>query len=483
MQLGGIIIETYKDKVSEGNTEKHKKKSNKIVIGIIISFSVLLIVYLGMSIFFSKHFCFGTVINNINAAGKTVDQVEEEILNQTMDYKLQLEGREDVRQEIKGSDIGLKYISDDKIQGIKDSQNGFAWIFSLFNKKDSQMDVTVSYDEELLKKSFDSLSYMNSNNIVETKSANLEYTDNGYIITPEVNGNKINKDILYKSVVKAILNEEKKIKLESIDCYEKPEYISSSQEIADAKVNADKYIRSIITYEFANDTETVNGSTIQDWINFDKDFNVTLDEAKVREYVLKLASKYNTYQKTRDFITTDKKTVKVSGGNYGWIIDKTKEMQDLIEEIKEGQTITKEPIYAQTAVSRGINDIGNSYLEINMTKQHAWFYKNGLLVADSDVVTGDMAINHGTPVGTYRLNYKEKDAKLRGPGYEQGVPVAYWMPFNNDIGLHDASWKTKFGGDIYLTDGSHGCINAPIEFAKKVFENIEASTPVICFNE
>ena len=55
------------------------------------------------------------------------------------------------------------------------------------------------------------------------------------------------------------------------------------------------------------------------------------------------------------------------------------------------------------------------------------------------------------------------------------------MPFNGNIGIHDAGWRNKFGGNIYLTNGSHGCINSPPNLANTIFNNIDASTPVICY--
>lgn len=461
--------------------ESKSIKSNKIVIGSIIAAGVLLGIYLGMSIFFMNHFYFGTVINNVNAKGKTVTEVEEAIVSQIADYSLNLEGRGDVNEEIKGSDIDIKFIPDEKIQNIKDNQNGFAWIGSLFKKDTANAEITVAYDEDLLKKSVDKLSYFDNNTIVNPESAKLKYSDNGYEIIDEINGNKVIKDTLYEAVVKAINDGETKIALDSINSYENPKYTSSSEEITKAKEQLDKYTESKITYNFGIGTEVITGKVIRDYIDINDDFEVALDAEKVRAYVDTLAGEYNTYKDTRDFATSTGKTIKVSGGNYGWIIDKTKMVDEIIASVKEGQTTTKEPIYAQTAASRDSNDIGNTYLEINLTKQHIWLYKNGVLVIESDVVTGNEGLNWSTPAGIYRLNYKESNATLKGEDYS--TPVAYWMPFNNNIGIHDAIWRDEFGGEIYKTNGSHGCVNAPFETARAVFENVQAGMPVVCYIE
>lgn len=461
--------------------ERKRYKPNKIVLGSIVGTVVLLGIYLGISIFFMNKFYFGTVINNVSATGKTVEEVQKEIVSQVSDYSLELEGRGDINEEIQGKDIDIKFIPDEKIQAVKDSQNSFGWIASLFKKDTSEAEITVAYDEDVLKKSFDNLSYFDTDTIVNPESAKLKYSNNGYEIVGEVNGNKVIKDTLYEAVVKAINNGETKIVLDSINSYENPKYTSSSEEIIKAKEQLDKYIASAVTYNFGNNTEVINGDVIKDYIGINDNFEVTLDPDRVRKYVDKLAAKYNTYKKTRDFHTSTGKIVQVSDGNYGWIIDKDQMVDDIIESIKEGQTITKEPRYAQTAASHENNDIGNTYVEINLTKQHLWLYKNGAPIFESDVVTGNESGNLSTPAGTYRINYKELNATLKGEDYS--TPVSYWMPFNNNIGIHDAVWRTEFGKEIYKTGGSHGCVNSPFETAKTVFENVEAGTPVVCYTE
>ena len=135
----------------------------------------------------------------------------------------------------------------------------------------------------------------------------------------------------------------------------------------------------------------------------------------------------SSLSKERNFVSSSGNTINVGGGDYGWSINKAKETQALITAIKEGQAISKEPAYIQTALSHGYNDIGNTYVEIDLTNQHLWFYKNGSLIAQGDVVTGNVSANHTTPGGIYKLKYKQKDAVLRGVDY--AAPVTFWMPF------------------------------------------------------
>lgn len=105
--------------------------------------------------------------------------------------------------------------------------------------------------------------------------------------------------------------------------------------------------------------------------------------------------------------------------------------------------------------------------------------KNGSLIVDGDIVIGNVSSGHTTPKGVYGLKYKAKNVVLRGSGY--AALVRFWMPFNGGIGIHDANWRSVFGGDVYKTNGFYACINCPYNVAKEIYNNIESDTPVICY--
>lgn len=454
-------------------------KNKRIRIGIIISLFIFLLLYLGISLFFLNRFYFGSTVSCISIAGETVDEVNEQIPAKIEQYTLEIKERGNNKEQIKGTDINLKYNSDGKVQDLKDKQNGFAWIIALFNKKDSKVTNAVSYDEKLLRQCVDSLACLDSKNVIDPKNPAFQYKENSYIIVSEVKGNKINKDDLYAKVVNSIINGDTVLDLEAIGCYINPQYNLNSKEVIDTRDMLNKYISSNITYTFGNEKEVLDSSTINKWIDVNEDLEITFNEKKIKEYLDDMGNKYDTVGKTRNFVTSVGNTIKVSGGDYGWIINEDEEVKNLISDIKKGQTITKEPIYKQAAVTHDNNDIGNTYVEINMTKQHLWFYKNGSLIVDGDVVTGNVSNHCSTPAGVYKLKDKERNAILKGEGYS--TPVSFWMPFNGGIGIHDATWRAVFGGNIYMTNGSHGCVNAPYNLANTIFNNIDSGSPVVCY--
>lgn len=122
--------------------------------------------------------------------------------------------------------------------------------------------------------------------------------------------------------------------------------------------------------------------------------------------------------------------------------------------------------------------IEGDYVEVDISDQRLIYNQNGDIRIDTDVVTGHAGV-HDTPVGSYELFDKKQKVVLRGPGYAS--PVDNWMPFikKRGIGFHDAKWRDEFGGEIYLTKGSHGCVNMPYDAATKLREEIEVGTKVL----
>ncbi|OPJ57644.1 L,D-transpeptidase family protein [Clostridium oryzae] len=452
-------------------------KQNKIFIGVTASVFTLLLIYLGVAVHFKGHFYSGSKINGVNVSGKTVEQAKEIVSNQLKSYKLTIKERGGKEEQISASDIGLKDISYEKIKELKDNQKSLKWISAIFNKQNSEMKEGVSYSKNLLKKRLNKLSCVSGNNITDPKSASFKYTGQGYEVVKEVLGNRINKSVLFNKVAGAINDGKTTMDLDSEDCYVKPKYTSKSKKTIETKKTLNKYVSSKVTYTFGNSSETLDGSKINNWLKVDNNLNVTLDKQQVTNYLLNLAYKYNTIGTTRKFVTASGKKINVKPGDYGWAISTYQETPKLLSIIKSGKTVTKEPAYWQKAKVRGKNDIGDTYVEVSIKKQHLWYFKNGKLFIDYDVVTGNVLKGYATPKGVYYIKYKDKDAILKGQDYSS--PVGYWLPFNRGVGIHDATWRTDFGGQIYKTNGSHGCVNSPLKKVKKLFNNIEAGCPVI----
>lgn len=462
---------------------KHKfRKKLAIVLGSI--FGVLAVVYLGFAFFFSSHFMFFTTINGTDVTLKSVSQVEEYMRQQVADYTLTLEESDGDTEEISGSDISLEYVPGDELEKLVKGQENFLWLKALWDHPELEAKVGVKYDEDALARQIEGLACMDPENQVKSVNAHPEFKETQFEIVPEVVGTQINTEVFNEAIRTSIDGFQHTMDLSETGSYIQPAFVEDSPEVIEANKEMNEYLKAKITYDFDPETEVVDASVISQWVKVNDKMEVTFDKKAVKKYIGELADKYDTKGKSRKFTTATGNTVTVEGGAYGWKINQDEEYKALTENIKKGETVTREPKYSSRAASHGAIDIGNTYAEVDLTNQRAYFIKNGKVVLDSPVVTGNPNKGNATPQGTDSLTYKTRNAVLRGDrlpdgSYSYESPVKYWMPFNGGIGFHDASWQSAFGGTRYKTHGSHGCINMPTDQAAKMYELISDGTPVV----
>lgn len=389
-------------------------------------------------------------------------------------------GRNHITAVLKASDIGYHYVKDEQIARLKEAQNPYLWFLSPFQKSDLSMEATTVYDKELLSKAIEALPFFAPENSIAPESASIVYKETeGFQIVPEKENSLVKKNDLKDLIADCLEQGVTSLSLDDYGCYEEPLYRASSPEVQKALETANTYTGLTVTYDFGSRSEILNQEILHDWITIRDDFKVSIKKDKVTEYVNYLNYHYTTFGIARPFTKENGKTVTIRGGDYGWWINRSAEAKELISILKKGKDTTREPVYFQTAASREVDDIGTSYIEVNLKKQKLWVFIDGKKELTSDVVTGNLSRGFGTPSGIYDISYLETDATLNGENYS--TPVKYWMPFNGNIGFHDASWRKEFGKDFYKKDGSHGCVNMPPEKAAKMFHIIKKGMPVIVY--
>lgn len=120
----------------------------------------------------------------------------------------------------------------------------------------------------------------------------------------------------------------------------------------------------------------------------------------------------------------------------------------------------------------------STYVDVDISEQTMTYFQNGIAVLQSDCVTGKANGKRDTPCGTYKILTKIPGKRLKGPTWN--VWVNRWMKFtNSNIGLHDASWRSSFGGNVYKSSGSHGCVNLPSDVAYQLYDMVNVGTTVI----
>ncbi|MCD7736653.1 MAG: L,D-transpeptidase family protein [Lachnospiraceae bacterium] len=227
--------------------------------------------------------------------------------------------------------------------------------------------------------------------------------------------------------------------------------------------------------------DMLSAQTIAEWFSISDEHALVCDTEAATAFVQSLADQYNTLENGREFTTSLGNTITVTAGNYGWSMNVDATVSRLLEKIKQNGNVSMEAVWSSTGkVFNEDGDIGGSYIEVDLTNQKVWLYRDGELLLESSCVSGTYNDeSRKTPEGIYTIFYMQSPAVLRGADYAS--PVDYWMAYNGNIGLHDASWRSVFGGDIYLTDGSHGCVNLPDNAAKILYENISIGYVVVTY--
>ena len=144
------------------------------------------------------------------------------------------------------------------------------------------------------------------------------------------------------------------------------------------------------------------------------------------------------------------------------------EVQPAAEAVPENTGVISSPVNMEIT--------GGNYIDINISTQTLTLFQNGIATYAVPVVTGNVRAGHNTPEGLFSVQYKQLDRTLKGEDYESFVH--YWMRIVNNVGIHDASWRSNFGGNIYMTNGSHGCINVPPSLMPPLYEVVPVGYPV-----
>lgn len=455
---------------------KEKKGLNGGVITAGVVVALVVLIYLGASIFFRSHFYPNTTVNGIEAGGKSLSYVKDAIRSEALSYSLTIVERGGGLSTLTSGELGLSVNTDGgEIDSFLASQSGFGWVGALFRGNDYLSNI-VSVDKSVIASSVKELPCMLASHITDTKDASYTFDGEKFVIVDEVYGTELSAATLTDAVADAALSLRDKLDLEAEKVYVQPEVLSDDPGLVAKVEGLNDKVDMTISYEVG---EKIDSAAIAKWIVVSDSGSVSYDEDAIEEYVASLAKKYDTAGQSKTLKTSYGNTVTVKGGSYGWKIDKEGEKAEILSDLSAGEDVSRDFVYEYTAASHGANDYGDSYVEINLSAQHLFLYVNGSLVTQSDFVSGNVSKGNGTHIGAYRVTYTQKDAVLRGDDYE--TPVTFWMPFNGNEGMHDATWRSKFGGSIYKTSGSHGCVNLPYSAAQTIFSKVKTGFPVLVY--
>lgn len=222
-----------------------------------------------------------------------------------------------------------------------------------------------------------------------------------------------------------------------------------------------------------NITESLSSDVLKSMI-YEFEGVYYIDSKKCMDYVVGLSNKYDTYGKTRLFRSSGNEYINLSPTENdtfkGYKLDVNSVYNSLINNIAVASDSVIQAVWLSKGITlSGMNDIGDSYFEISLDNQHIWLYINNELIADANVVTGLYGTEYETPKGIYYVRSLNENYNMN---YGEGSAVCdYFILITpNGIGIHDSKKRNSFGGDIYKTKGSHGCINTPSDKAELFFK-------------
>lgn len=486
-----ISEEELDEKIVPIQKKKHKGLKVTGIIAAILAVTAGC-AYGAVTYYYADRFFEGTYINGIDCSNKTAYEVEQAIASTVEAYSIEVTSRNQDPQTISGSQIGYQYMSDGEVLNLLKQQKPYEWVRGFMETRSYNTQENVTFDKTLLQNEVKALNCAQPENQVEPENAYVAMNGDEFTIVPETEGSKLKVKEAYKALDAAISGSQTSIDLGSTpDVYAVAAVTSEDSTLQATRDAYNNYTKASITYTFGDQTVTLDGSTLKNWLQFDEKGQLVQDDASftqhVKDFVAQLASEHNTVGTTRSFNTTSGRTVSVYGSAYGWKIDQDAEAAQLTEEIRTGTQTTREPVYSMRANAYGYNDIGSTYIEVDLSSQHMYYYQGGSIIFDSDIVSGDIRYDdRATPPGIFTLYYKKSPDVLRGAKkpdgtYEYETSVTYWMPFNGGIGFHDATWQAYFGGDRYTYAGSHGCINMPLDAAATLYSIIDTNVPIVCF--
>lgn len=434
----------------------------------------------------------GTSVNGIGIGGMTIEEAAGQIGSfYETKYELEIRERGGVTETIPGSEIGFRVgVPEGFLEEILKEQNASGREFGPDVDNRHQVEMQAEYDREVLEQKVQELKCIRDVDANPTRDARISDYEEGkaFVILPEVRGTSMEVDKAAALILEAVERGDSSVDLAEAGCYIEPAVTRQDAGLQELCARMNQYPPVYIEYQWdeaGTKTLELGWDEIAGWCTGVEDGQVQLDRDAVSAFVQSLADQWDSSGKERVFRTADGREVTLTGP-YGWRINQSAETDALIGLIQSGESQKRCPVYAASAVSREEPEWGDTYVEIDLTGQHVYLVKEGTVVWDAPCVTGNVARGNATPAGIYSLTYKEKDRVLRGEKqadgtYEYESPVSFWMPFNGGIGLHDANWRGSFGGTIYKTNGSHGCVNLPPSKTQALYDQVYTGIPVICY--
>lgn len=420
-------------------------------------------------------------INGVDCSGLTYEDASKKISDEWNSRHVVITGS--FNDELASfTDFGFTYDINEQLKTLKHDYLVLAAANHYFHTPISaEITMIISDYPESFKEKVTSSKFLGNSNSTVSKDAYVDISDPDFPIIKEVYGTKPDEEKFFKDLLHSIETGRLNFIFDEKQYYTMPKITSDDKSLKEYQKYCREYLKQKITYQLGKETFTISPEQLEKMML--KDHSGKPDREAVRQYVSKLAEKYDNVGIRREFTSYDGDKISISGGTYGWEIAQEDETDQLVKDITSHKDISREPVYYIAGYGAYTNTMGDTYIDVNISKQVVKFYKNGNLVFSSKCVTGCRATGHNTDIGIYYILNKVQNVVLKGDngdGTEYESPVKYWMGVTwTGQGFHDADWRNTFGGNIWKTSGSHGCINMPPSKMPSFYEKTDIGIPVI----
>lgn len=459
------------------------KRRTRIFLVMVILLLAAVSGYLALAFYYRGVFSLNTWINGVYCTGKSVEEVNSELLSFTEAPIITITDSTGQSYLLDLSQADYKGDYTESLEESLKEQNSFLWA-GYFTAQRNTLAPAVSFDEEKLEKLWQELPFVRQE-LEREPGLSIERRDEGYTLIDGLSG-RLDTQKAYQALLSVIKEGETQLSLGDADCYYALKKDEQDEQTLKLWKKIEQFQDCQITYDMGDKKILLDASITAGFLKteyglpvLDESGELVMEKEQVEAFIKELAGEYDTYGGERSFLSTRGDVVTIEGGTYGTQLDQKAEVEYLMESIPAGESCVHIPAYKRQGLHRGKDDIGDTYIEIDMTQQKMYYYEEGELLLETEVVTGNLSRKWGTPEGVNYVYNKQRNRVLRGEGYAS--PVKYWMPVKGGIGIHDASWRTEFGGEIYKKNGSHGCINTPSQKMAELYEMVETGTPVVMF--
>jgi hypothetical protein len=477
MSTGANVTETEEPLPEVGTwspdqgPEYQKPKKSKLWIIPVVIAGLAAAAYGGGVAYFSSNFMPNTTLDGTDVSLTSKAEVASQLEASLDGYATTITG-EGLNITATASDLGLSYDGDAYADAAMSEINAWAWPIELAGTRNLTVGAKVKFDSS-------KLSSLVQPAIDQSAQAGAGLDNHGISYDAEQGAYVLADGIITQYIDMDALTDKLESELASLPSTVEvgEECLSQDAAILTALSTANSYVASAPALTLnGTDAGSVAADSVAGWISVSDDLSVSLNEDAITGWCeSELSEKYDTVGTTRTYTRPDGQVKSVTGGIYGWEIDTSGAATAIIDAIKSGTKQTVDIPCTSTAenVTKGGQDWGSRYIDVDITAQHAVFWENGSIIWEADVVTGQPSKGYDTPQGVWSLTSNESgDINLRGPVDENGEPewdshVQFWLGVvGSSVGFHNAPWRTSFGGSIYTWYGSHGCINLSYEKAE-----------------